>query len=129
LAKHLPPVFTLAPMIQERILARPVSNKREPCFRSSSPLRLCAGMRSRVRLGITAAILINLAFPGAFRAADVEGTIVIKRKLTKRRVTSPAGGYARGVNVQLGAGDQEDSLAFERSRVVVYLEGVLPSTF
>ena len=67
----------------------------------------------------------------ALRGANVEGTVVIKRKLTKRKVTSAAGSYDRGVAVDLhtdqGAGQGDDPLAFERSRVVVYLDGGRPS--
>ncbi len=63
----------------------------------------------------------------ALQAADIEGVVVVKRKLTKRKVTPAAGSYDRGVAVDLhsgnGAGQGEDPLAFERSRVVVYLEG------
>ena len=60
---------------------------------------------------------------GSLRAADIEGAVVIKRKLTKRRVTPPASAYERGVTVELGAAPETDFLAFERSRVAVYLEG------
>lgn len=60
-------------------------------------------------------------------AADVSGTIVIERKLTRRSVTAPAPAYQRGVAVELGAIPAQDPLAFERSHVVVYLEGK-PST-
>jgi plastocyanin len=63
----------------------------------------------------------------ALRAADIEGTIVIKHKLTKRRITAPVSIYERGTSVELGSGQALDSLAFERSRVVVYLEGDFPS--
>jgi plastocyanin len=64
--------------------------------------------------------------PSSF-TGSVEGTIVIKRKLTKRKVTAPAALYARGPAVELGAEPATDPLAYERSHVVVYLEGNLPS--
>ncbi len=62
-------------------------------------------------------------------AANIEGTIVIKKKLTKRRVTAEVPMYYRGPAVELGADQnpKEDPLAFERSRVVIYLDGRLPS--
>jgi plastocyanin len=75
-----------------------------------------------VRLVIAA--VVGLA---AVRASDVEGAIVIKRKLTKKRVTAPASSYERGAAVELGSDEQGDPLVFERTRVVVYLEGEFPS--
>ena len=56
-------------------------------------------------------------------AQDVTGTIEIERKLTKRSVTAPILMYQRGAVVQLGKASPETTLDFERSRVVVYLEG------
>jgi len=61
------------------------------------------------------------------QAADIDGTIVIKRKLTKRKVTAAASLYQRGGAVDLGLDPNEDPLSFERGRVVIYLEGQLPS--
>jgi plastocyanin len=60
-------------------------------------------------------------------AQDVTGTILIKKKLTKRSVTAPVSVYQRGTVVDLGKDAQEDPLVFERSRVVVYLEGTGPA--
>lgn len=59
-------------------------------------------------------------------AADIQGTIVVQRRLTKRRVTAAAGSYDRGTSVELKKDSAESDLAFERERVVVYLEGDLP---
>ena len=56
-------------------------------------------------------------------AQDVTGTIEIERKLTKRSVTAPIPLYQRGAVVQLAKAPPETTLDFERSRVVVYLEG------
>ncbi len=70
--------------------------------------------------------VITCGFDAA-RASDIEGTIVIKHKLTKRKVTEVSSSYERGIAVKLGSEDQADPMAFERSRVVVYLEGQLPS--
>jgi plastocyanin len=55
-------------------------------------------------------------------AADVQGTIVIERKLTKRNVTATAGLYQRGVAVNLNADTGVNPIDYERSHVVVYLE-------
>jgi plastocyanin len=60
-------------------------------------------------------------------AQDIEGTVIVKRTLTKRKVTASAGQYDRGSSVQLGSTESEDRLAFERSHVVIYLEGELPT--
>ncbi|MEX2260421.1 MAG: carboxypeptidase regulatory-like domain-containing protein [Bryobacteraceae bacterium] len=73
------------------------------------------------------AIFITLAGLAPIRAADIEGMIVVKHKLTKPKVTASASSYARGAAVELGSGGQEDPLAFERTRVAIYLEGDLPS--
>ncbi len=56
--------------------------------------------------------------------ADIHGTIIIDRKLTHRNVTASAGMYQRGTAVELGADGEEDPLAFERSHVAIYIEGV-----
>jgi plastocyanin len=75
------------------------------------------------------AIAISMVVSGGVsgRAERIEGTIVIKKKLTKRRVTAQVPMYQRGPAVELSADREEDPLAFERSRVVVYLEGRIPS--
>ena len=69
--------------------------------------------------------LLGLA---AVEAADIEGNIVIKRRLTKRRVTAPANSYDRGVSVELRSDTETDPLAAERTHVVIYLEGQGAST-
>jgi len=61
-------------------------------------------------------------------AENITGTILIKRKLTKRSVTPTVSVYQRGATVQLGKDTQTDPLAFERSRVVIYLEGSAPAS-
>lgn len=70
-----------------------------------------------------AALLASCASAGMLRAADLSGTIIIERKLTRWSVTASAPSYQRGVAVELGASPAQDPLAFERSHVVVYLEG------
>jgi plastocyanin len=70
----------------------------------------------------TAACPTSTACTGA-GSQDITGTILIKKKLTKRSVTASVSIYQRGTTVELGKDTEEDPLAFERSRVVVYLEG------
>jgi plastocyanin len=72
------------------------------------------------RLGVLIALGIFAVGAGA---QDITGTILIKKKLTKRSVTAPVSVYQRGTVVSLGKDAGEDPLAFERSRVVIYLEG------
>ena len=73
-------------------------------------------------------VLLSLA-TSVLHASDIEGVVVVKHKLTKRKITSAANAYERGVvaGSETAADSKEDPLAFERSHVVVYLEGNLPS--
>jgi hypothetical protein len=73
------------------------------------------------------AVLIGVAGLATVQAANIEGTVAVKHRLTKPRVTAPANAYERGVAVELHSNESEDFLALERSRVVIYLEGPLPS--
>jgi plastocyanin len=71
-----------------------------------------------------------IAFIGLAACAEgqnVTGTIQIKAKLTKRRVTPSVSVYQRGQAVGLGKDPAQDPLEFEQSRVVVYLEGPGPA--
>lgn len=79
--------------------------------------------------GLVSALVVCLfSMGGLTRATDIEGKIVIKRRLTKRRVTPAVSSYDRGVAVALRADDPGNSIEFENQRVVVYLEGEqLPS--
>ena len=72
-------------------------------------------------------LVLPLLGVAGLNAAAIHGTIIIKHKLTKRTVTPSAGAYDRGVSVGLGADRPTDPLAFERTHVVVYIEGALPS--
>ncbi len=65
----------------------------------------------------------GLAGAALLLGADIHGTIVVERRLTRSNVTATAGMYQRGVPVELGADGALDPLAFERSHVAVYLEG------
>jgi plastocyanin len=60
-------------------------------------------------------------------ASDIEGTVIITRRLSKKKVTAPASSYSRGVAVELKHDTGEEILELERSRVVIYLEGNLPA--
>ncbi len=71
-------------------------------------------------------LILSGAVSESLCSQSIEGAIVIKQKLTKRRVTAPVPLYERGPTVELNADSEEDPLAFERSRVVVYLEGQFP---
>jgi plastocyanin len=73
------------------------------------------------------ALCIAIAASGFSLASDIQGTIIVQRTLTKRRVTAPVGAYDRGTAVDLKKDFAEDALSFERERVVVYLEGDLPA--
>ena len=53
----------------------------------------------------------------------IRGTVTVQRKLTPRNVTPAAGLYQRGSGVALRADSKESVLDYERSHVVVYLEG------
>ena len=64
-----------------------------------------------------------LAAAAVLAGADIHGTIIIDRKLSRHNVTASVGMYQRGVAVELGTDGEADPLAFERSHVAVYLEG------
>jgi plastocyanin len=68
--------------------------------------------------GLSALVL----FAGLAAAQDVTGTILIKKRLTKRGVTAAVSVYQRGTTVALGKDSAQDPIAFEQSRVVIYLE-------
>lgn len=59
--------------------------------------------------------------------AEIHGSVIIERRLTKAKVTAAASSYSRGVGVELQSDSSGDGLDFERSHVVIYLEGALGS--
>jgi plastocyanin len=73
-------------------------------------------------------MLLAVVVLSTAQAAEIEGSVVITRKLTKRKVTAPASSYERGMAVELAPGADEDPLVFERERVVIYLEGQFSSS-
>ena len=62
----------------------------------------------------------------AVYAQDITGNIEIKRRLSKPNVAPPVSVYQRGTVVKLGHDAASDPIAYERSRVALYLEGPLP---
>jgi plastocyanin len=68
------------------------------------------------------AVLAMLALHTAASAQGVSGTILIKKRLSRRSVTAAIPVYQRGPSVELGKDAEEDPLAYEKSRVVLYLE-------
>jgi plastocyanin len=71
-------------------------------------------------------LIAIVALTASAAAQNITGTIQIEKKLTKRRVTPSISVYQRGAAVELGKDAEEDPLEFERSRVVIYLEGPSP---
>jgi plastocyanin len=61
------------------------------------------------------------------RAQAITGTVLIKKKLTKPSVTASVSVYQRGTAVKLGKDAEQDPITYERSRVVIYLEGPVPA--
>lgn len=83
-------------------------------------------MVQRATIRVFCVLLFAALGTAGARGESIEGTIVIKKKLTRPRVTAEVPMYQRGVAVDLGADPQEDPLASERARVAVWLEGELP---
>jgi plastocyanin len=75
----------------------------------------------------SAVVLAFAALVFTASAQNITGTILIKKKLTRRSVTPAVSVYQRGVSVELGHDAPTDPLAFERSRVVIWLEGSTPA--
>ena len=72
---------------------------------------------------VSAMVTGLVTLTGLASGADVRGIITVQRKLTPRNVTPAAGLYQRGSPVALEADTRENALDYERSHVVVYLEG------
>src|SRR5450631_2483071 len=64
----------------------------------------------------------------SLQAMDIQGSIVVKHKLTKPKVTTAAIGYSRGAVIPLDADKVGDPLSFERHHVVIYLDEALPAS-
>jgi plastocyanin len=77
----------------------------------------------------TAVFLLAVFFDGwlTVAAADISGTVIVERRLTRPKITPSAPAYQRGVAVPLNvqAGDSkpgEDKFAFERSHVAIFID-------
>ena len=91
----------------------------------SNRLSRCISARQTSRRCVALAIF---ALGVGASAQNITGNIVVKQKLTKRSVTPSVSIYQRGTAVELGKDAPEDPLDFERSRVVLYLEGPTPTS-
>jgi plastocyanin len=68
-------------------------------------------------------LLLAMAICATVNAGEIDGLVVITHRLTKKKITLSAAEYQRGTAVPLGSNQEdEDSLSYERSHVVVYLE-------
>src|SRR6478752_2753327 len=72
---------------------------------------------------INSILLIAASLPVSSFAEEIRGVVIIKQRLTHQRVTAAPSLYDRGPAVPLHADPQDDPLAAERARVVVYMEG------
>ncbi len=68
-----------------------------------------------------------VAFAAGAAAENISGTILIKKRLTRRNVTADIPVYQRGTAVELGKDSREDPIAYEQSRVAIYVEGPGPA--
>jgi len=82
---------------------------------------------TRVLLAFLAASISACAATPAPETAtgQISGTITVNRKLTRPSVTASVSMYQRGTAVGLAKDAVDDPIAYERSRVIVYLEGPL----
>jgi plastocyanin len=80
-----------------------------------------------MRLGRLNVFLAIVALASCVSGESITGTILIKKRLTRPSVTPAVSVYQRGTTVKLGTDAEQDPIAFERSRVVLYLEGPSPS--
>jgi plastocyanin len=80
-----------------------------------------------MRLGRLNVFLAIVALASCAGGESITGTILIKKRLTRPSVTPAVSVYQRGTTVKLGTDAEQDPIAFERSRVVLYLEGPSPS--
>jgi plastocyanin len=75
-----------------------------------------------------ATVFAALTAAYAAYAGEIHGAVIVHRRLTKRAITAPVSAYQRGVAVTLDADAEQDPLEYERSHVVIYVEGEFPST-
>src|SRR5581483_1763050 len=70
------------------------------------------------RIFATAALLA-----ATLSGETIDGNILITRKLTRRNVTPAVAAYQRGAFAELGQDEVRDALSYERSHVVIWIEG------
>lgn len=73
------------------------------------------------------AAVVSLTIASCAFGADITGTVTVKQRLTRPSVTAPVAMYERGPAVELGQDTENDPLAAERERVVIWIEGSGPS--
>lgn len=79
-------------------------------------------MRARIATALCAACLWgSLAL-----AQSITGTVEIKRRLSRPSVAVPVSVYQRGTVVAVAHDAATDPIAYEQSRVAIYLEGATP---
>lgn len=77
-----------------------------------------------MRRGGPIRILATAALLAATLAGEsIDGNILITRKLTRRHVTPTVAAYQRGTFAELGQDEVRDPLSYERSHVVIWIEG------
>ena len=77
-----------------------------------------------MRRGGLIRILATAALLAATLAGEsIDGNILITRKLTRRHVTPTVPAYQRGAFAELGQDEVRDPLSYERSHVVIWIEG------
>ncbi len=69
-----------------------------------------------------AAVVFVAIAPCVF-GAEITGTVTVKQRLTRPSVTASVSVYERGPAVELGQDTENDPLAAERERVVIWIEG------
>jgi plastocyanin len=62
-------------------------------------------------------------FSATLAGESIDGAILITRKLTRRNVTPTVAAYQRGAYAELGHDEDQDPLNYERSHVVIWIEG------
>lgn len=83
-------------------------------------------MKTWIVMSLTLILCLAMA-QASDMAGDITGTIIVKRKLTKSRVTAPTGSYdqrgpAPALETDREMSRESDPLSYERSRVVVYID-------
>jgi plastocyanin len=81
-----------------------------------------------MRLNVLNIAALLCALTVGASAQQISGSILIKKKLTRHNVTAAVSIYQRGTTVKLGQDPDEDPIAYETSRVVVYLDAPASSS-